>query len=328
MPFILLLIFGTLFLLICANSKGNSILRMRDFPVCLYQEEYLKYYELLMEYRRDLSRNDPDGDAREDAGQWIYDRGYLPVAVKAFGRADWKQRPLSRRTGFARYEAHERPSYRELLALRLDDQKRRDFLKHYGKDIALDQEKWNNYCSEMDEWFVRITEQYNIRKYQIEQNRPTGYALEYLIACCEMFRPKERCWDKYHVRLAVSRSGLLPTSLKPHGGHEEGVQCDLYVAQYPPQADDVNRLLAIDKEYWEQHGYAGYNQYQEKIVQLYYAAMNNYQEKTALLDGVRVINFRCDTNIPFRQVFNIPSYGSDLELIEQYTYHELGELKW
>lgn len=276
MPFVLFLLFGSILFLICASSKSDSILKMNNFPTCLYQEEYLKYYELLMEYRRDPGRSDPDGDAREDAGQWIYDRGYLPVAVKAFGRADWKQRPLSRRTGFVRYEAHERPSYRELLALRLDDQKRGDFLKHHGKDIALDQEKWNNYCSEMDEWFVRITEQYNIRKYQIEQNRPTGYALEYLIACCKMFQPGSFNWERYHVRLGVLRCGYLPTSLKPWHGHKEIRKCEYYTVQYPPQEITLQRLLEIDRRAWRENGHMGFEQYEWKVYQLFEIAKTSH----------------------------------------------------
>lgn len=281
MPFVLFLIFGIWFLLILAKDRSKQIARFNDFPSCLRQEEYLKFYELLMEYRRDTRRQDPVGDAREDAGQWIYDKGYLPYAVRNFGRSDWRSRPLTKRNGFVEFEVHERPSYRELLSLRSKDIDYGDysmkgaFLKYYGKDIAIDTESWGAYCTEMDDWFVRINEQYNIQKYQIEQNRPTGYALEYLIACCKMFQPGSFHWEKYHVRLGVLRCGFLPTSLKPWHGHKETRRCEFYVAQYPPQGTELRRLLEFDHRAWLEGGHIGFEQYERKIYQLFEIAQTS-----------------------------------------------------
>lgn len=290
MPFVLFLIFGTWFLLILAKDRSKQIARFNDFPSCLRQEEYLKFYELLMEYRRDTRRQDPVGDAREDAGQWIYDKGYLPYAVRNFGRSDWRSRPLTKRNGFVEFEVHERPSYRELLSLRSKDIGYGDysmkgaFLKDYGKDIAIDTESWGAYCTEMDDWFVRINEQYNIQKYQIEQNRPTGYALEYLIACCKMFQPGSFNWERYHVRLGVLRCGYLPTSLKPRHGHKETRKCEYYVAQYPPQEETVRELLCFDQQWWHDHNCSGFAQYAREVQLLFTLAHTspNVQFRKAL----------------------------------------------
>ena len=280
MPFVLFLIFGTWFLLILAKNRGKQTARFNNSPSCLRQEEYLKFYELLIEYRKDPTRTDPVGDAREDAGRWIYDKGYLPFAIRAFGRSDWEQRPLTRRNGFLQFQVHDRPSYKELLFLRSEDiayggnSMLGRFLKYHGKDIAIDQQAWNAYCSSLDDWFVGINEQCSIQKYKSEQNRPTGYALEYLIACCKMFQPGSFNWEKYHVRLGVLRCGYLPTSLKPWHGHKETRKCEYYTAQYPPQETTLRHLLDLDHHEWMKCGHVGFEQYERKICQLFEIAQS------------------------------------------------------
>lgn len=316
MPFVLLLIFGVWFLLILAKDRGEQITRFNDFPSCLRQEEYLKFYELLMEYRRDTKRQDPVGDAREDAGQWIYDKGHLPFAVRAFGRSDWAQRPITRRSGFVKLQVHERPSYKELLSLRSDDintgdhSMRGQFLKYHGKDITIDQQAWNAYCADIDDWFVRINEQHNVQKYQLEQNRPTGYALEYLIACCKMFQPGSFNWEKYHVRLGVLRCGYLPTSLKPWHGHKETRKCEYYVAQYPPQETTLRRLLELDHRAWLERGHMEFEQYERKIHQLFEIAKGS-------------------PNVPFKTRINIKRAEGCLEQPDKtWRKRDFRELIW
>lgn len=316
MPFFLLIVFGLWSLLILANDNWKQIAKFNDFPPCLRQEEYLKFYELLLAYRKDSSRNDAVGDAKEDAGQWIYDKGYLPFAIRWAGRSDWLQRPLTRRNGFTQFAAHERPSYRELLLLRSEDiqtgdhSMRGSFLKHHGKDVAVDQQAWSAYCAKIDTWFVHINEQYNIEKYHIEQNRPTGYALEYLIACCKMFEPGTFNWERYHVRLGVLRCGFLPTSLKPWHGHKETRKCEHYIAKYPPDEMTLCLLLDRDRAAWLDSGHTDFEHYECKVRRLFSLA-------------------EATQHIQFDRTFNVYKSEGCLEQPDK-TWHErdFKKLRW
>lgn len=101
MPFVLLLFFGMWFLVICANDKGKhnakAIAYYREYPEVKRAEEVILRLELYREYKHDPNRDDPIGDALEDAGWKIYNDGYRPISVHRSGRSTWKNDPSSRR---------------------------------------------------------------------------------------------------------------------------------------------------------------------------------------------------------------------------------------
>lgn len=101
MPFVLFLFFGALFLLICANDKAGRSAKARayykEYPEINRNEEVLLRLELYRKYRKDPDREDPIGDALEDAGWHMYNKGYRPIAVIKGGMSAWKNNPDRRR---------------------------------------------------------------------------------------------------------------------------------------------------------------------------------------------------------------------------------------
>lgn len=162
MPFVLFFIFGTVFLLICSSSKGDQIVRFNNFPSCRYQEEYLLFHEKLAEYRADSNRDDPIGDALEDARQELWEQGHLPSSFIAYGMSDWKHRPVARRAPMQQHEPKLMPLYYELEYFRRLDRSygnhsmQAKFLEHRGKDIVFNEERWAEYCAELDRRFEAL----------------------------------------------------------------------------------------------------------------------------------------------------------------------------
>ena len=288
MPFFLFLVFGVWFLLILVNDKSRQMGRWNNFPLMKHQEEYVLFYELYMQYQKEPDRTDPEGDALEDARQKIWDDGYLPTPFQHYGRNDWRHRPLTRRSRF-RFPAGKTPRYSELLYYRKEDCRpggiQTDFLRLYGKDIAIDEKAWGEYCLEIDRRFAKLIEDYNIEKYITQQNRPLASALEYLLACCQMAAPRDtsvrvpkgiswdsvvgRPWTLWAVKTEILQRGFIPTSLKPRSTNPNYDMSDMYTPEWKPQKERVEQLLAIDEKYWAEHNIPGFEDYREQVVSFY-----------------------------------------------------------
>ena len=309
MPFVLFIIFGLWLLAICANDRGKQILRGNNFPLMKHQEEYILFYELYVQYRQDHKRSDPAGDAIEDARKKLLDDGYLPTSFRNYGKADWKCRPLTRRAPL-RFPSGNTPRYSELLYYREKDCRsggfQTNFIRFYGKDVAVDEAQWQAYCATIDKRFLNLVEAYNIERFVMRQNRPLAATLEYLLACCQMTAPRDvqqgslagTSWTLWAVKTEILQRGYLPTSLKPRSGNPHYNTADLYTPEWPPKEECFKRLLDIDVVYWEQHNIAEFQSYRElttsfyqqlqacdKITESTYKTLIGYNERFSMYDS-------------------------------------------
>lgn len=156
MPFVLCVIFSAILAVMCASSSSEARARRANYSTCRRQEELLLFYEKFFEYRQDPSREDPIGDALEDARESLWKAGYSPTTTAGFGRNGWHSHPSLRRAPFEHgLPIRHVPLYADVLRMRYDDlhslySMKGSFLHWVGREVVFDEEGWQQYCDEID----------------------------------------------------------------------------------------------------------------------------------------------------------------------------------
>lgn len=301
MPFVLFLIFGLWFLLICTKGRGEQISRANtyheNFPSCKHQEEFLLFWEYYLQYKQDTTRQDPIGDAWEAAREDIWKSGYLPEPFKKIGMSGWQQHPFTRRTRkslLTEVQPKEYPSYYKdaffnLAKYRAADCASRGIVDsqcmcYVGKDITWDYSQVQQYYAMMNKRWANIMTPLNIHQFQEIYRLPLASALEYLIICARAqnrrLRKNPSC--PFHddliyggAQLEVLKYGYRPISLKPLGAKDFSEAQMKYVPSWPPDESRLMDALAEDATNWSQRpnwmrkNPSTFDEYRRLVLQLY-----------------------------------------------------------
>lgn len=246
MPFVLFLIFGTWLLLICANDRGKHNAKAseyyKEYPEVKRAEEVILRLELYREYKQDLSRDDPIGDALEAAGWKIYNDGCRPLSVLRSGKSTWTNDPSSRR----RDENNSKMNWKFPT------------IKSLGGSCP----------PELQERWVQLAEQCAEDLAAKEQRGPKMRALEYFLACynyqcilevrkaareadCGIRCPADaRLLANYFAWRRIIDLGHTPSSWKlfhPCTFEEFRSRFD---PLWPPDKTAIESLLTEDRQTW------------------------------------------------------------------------------
>lgn len=292
MPFVLFLIFGLWFLLICASDKGKHNAKAaayyKEYPEVKRAEEVILRLELYREYKHDPNRDDPIGDAFEDAGWKIYNDGYRPLAVLRSGRSTWKNDPSSRR----RDENNSKMNWEFPT------------IKSLGGACP----------PELQERWVRLAQQCAEDLATREQRGPKTRALEYILACynyqcilevrkaareadCGMRCPADaQLLANYFAWRRVIDLGYIPSSWKLFHPYTFSEFRSRFHPLWPPDKTVMESLLAEDHQTWF-----------------------DVESRSSLHRGPKVITFQSYCDYIRREVDDMIAQGIDRATICDYT---------
>lgn len=276
MAFVMFLFFGTIFWFVCAadsNKLDNQAKKYyANYTEYRHQEEYLLAFEIWMEYKDDLEREDPMKDAEIEAAKRMYDAGYMPY--HSGGRTYYARNYQGTQTRHS--IDHTYPKRSELLSMRQADEKHPYGVLHQmgpSNDTAEQQKRRAAYNKEIDLRWGELIEKIAYDEYVNRRRWPLTVAEEYMYSCrCAPPKPPDplaptpetlrqivrpdplsayRLEYQYHpVHTERMLTHGRPSSLKPALLQDEADCSKDYVFDSEFDESKLEELLQKDKEDW------------------------------------------------------------------------------